>query len=227
MATEEKGNLPPFEDRAAYGGFFPALWQTWVRACFHPTKFFETVGNSTNLYPALLFGVLLGWIGLIMNSFWFRLLSFMEALGNLQPPQDVYYTIISEIGIMCANFLFGWSIILIFIYVRGIILHLFLWIFVGAKQDLKVTLRVVSYTQAAGIFTALPCIGLYVAWIYMIVLEIIGLAAAHRTEKWRTALAVLLPTLCSVLLVGAYMYFTQPRVPEPSIPPIPPTYESP
>ncbi|MEJ7612714.1 MAG: hypothetical protein SQA66_03655 [Candidatus Fervidibacter sacchari] len=59
MAT---GNLPPFEDREAYGGFFPALLQTWVGACFRPTEFFESVGNSQDLTPALLFGVLVGWI---------------------------------------------------------------------------------------------------------------------------------------------------------------------
>jgi len=34
------GSLPPFEDREAYGGFFPALLQTWVGACFRPTEFF-------------------------------------------------------------------------------------------------------------------------------------------------------------------------------------------
>ena len=50
MAT---GNLPPFEDREAYGGFFPALLQTWVGACFRPTEFFESVGNSQDLTPAL------------------------------------------------------------------------------------------------------------------------------------------------------------------------------
>ena len=50
MAT---GNLPPFEDREAYGGFFPALLQTWVGACFRPTEFFESVGNSQVLTPAL------------------------------------------------------------------------------------------------------------------------------------------------------------------------------
>ncbi len=40
------GNLPPFEDRDAYGGFFPALLQTWVGACFRPTEFFESVGTA-------------------------------------------------------------------------------------------------------------------------------------------------------------------------------------
>lgn len=45
------GNLPPFEDREAYGGFFPALLQTWVGACFRPMEFFQTVGNSQDIGP--------------------------------------------------------------------------------------------------------------------------------------------------------------------------------
>ena len=49
-------NLPPIEEPQAYGGFIRALWRTWVSACFYPSKFFETVGNSRNLTPVLLFG---------------------------------------------------------------------------------------------------------------------------------------------------------------------------
>ena len=40
------GNLPPFEDRDAYGGFFPALLQTWVGACFRPTEFLSRLGTA-------------------------------------------------------------------------------------------------------------------------------------------------------------------------------------
>lgn len=54
------GSLPPFEDREAYGGFFPALFQTWVGACFRPKEFFASVGNGQNLGLALLFGIIVG-----------------------------------------------------------------------------------------------------------------------------------------------------------------------
>jgi len=220
MATEEKGNLPPFEDRAAYGGFFPALWQTCVRACLHPTEFFETVGNSTNLYPALLFGVLVGWIGGVMISFWTGLLVIMAALGNSSlPPQGIDYSM-GAAGAAAAivyYLIFGWLFVLIYIFVRGLILHLLLWIFGGAKKGLTMTLRVVSYAQAPYIFAAVPClgcIGLCIV-VWEMVLEIFGLAAAHRTETWRAALAVLLPiVLCCgtvVISIGLYMYFTQPH----------------
>ncbi|WP_456331826.1 hypothetical protein [Fervidibacter sacchari] len=38
----------------------------------------------------------------------------------------------------------------------------------------------------------------------MLVLEIIGLAAAHRTDTWRAALAVLAPVILCVCVVGIF-----------------------
>ncbi len=64
------GNLPPFEEQAAYGGFFLALLNTWLDACFRPKEFFDRVGNGQDLTPALLFGVLIGWIGTFVGALW-------------------------------------------------------------------------------------------------------------------------------------------------------------
>lgn len=124
--------------------------------------------------------------------------------------------------------LLGWAIPLWGIIVSGLIVHLFLLIFGGAKQGLTMTLRVISYAYAPQIFVVVPLLGACVAAVWTLVLEIIGLASAHRTDTWRAALAVLLCIFlgicCFVAVVAAYTYFTTP-VAAPHVPSLPPLPE--
>jgi hypothetical protein len=194
------GNLPPFEDRDAYGGFFPALLQTWVGACFRPTEFFESVGNSQDLTPALLFGVLVGWISVVVGAAWS--LVFQAPLVPIMRQEEIAGLLAGGVAnLVCAG-LFGWLLVLLGILILGVIVHLFLMLFGGANQGLTMTLRVISYAYAPQIFAVVPFVGWCIASIWMLVLEIIGLAAAHRTDTWRAALAVLATVISCVCVVG-------------------------
>ncbi len=196
------GNLPPFEDREAYGGFFPALLQTWVGACFRPAEFFESVGNSQDLTPALLFGVLVGWISVILGAAWS--LVFQAPLIPMMRQEEIAGALTGGVaGLACVG-LFGWLFVLLGIFISGVIVHLFLMLFGGANQGLTMTLRVISYAYAPQIFAVVPFFGSCIAAIWMLVLEIIGLAAAHRTDTWRAALAVLAPVILCVCVVGIF-----------------------
>lgn len=196
------GNLPPFEDRDAYGGFFPALLQTWVGACFRPKEFFDSVGNSQDLSPALIFGALVGWVGMIVGTLWS--LASQATLLPMMRQEEMTAQLIGGIsGLLCVG-LFGWLFALLGIFISGLIIHLFLMIFGGANQGLTMTLRVISYACAPQIFAAVPLVGGCVAAIWMLVLEIIGLATAHRTDTWRAALAVITPLVICVCAVGLF-----------------------
>ncbi|MFN4180552.1 MAG: YIP1 family protein [Armatimonadota bacterium] len=195
------GNLPPFEDWEAYGGFFPALVKTWIGACFRPAEFFRSVGNSQDLPPALLFGVLLGWISILVWSLWalvfqasFLPMTHQEEMATHRPIDGVNMFLYAD--------LFGWLFALLGILVGGLIIHLFLMIFGGANQGLTMTLRVISYAYAPLIFAIVPFVGSCVALIWLPALAIIGLAAAHRTDIWRAALAILVPTVLLVCAIG-------------------------
>jgi len=197
MAT---GNLPPFEDREAYGGFFPALLQTWVGACFRPTEFFESVGNSQDLTPALLFGVLVGWISVVIEAAWS--LVFQAPLIPMMRQEEIAGALMGGVaGLACVG-LFGWLPVLLGILISGLIVHLFLMLFGGANQGLTMTLRVISYAYAPQIFSVVPLVGWCVAGVWTLVLVVIGIAAAHRTDTWRAALAVLVPVILCVCVVG-------------------------
>jgi len=170
-------NLPPIEEPQAYGGFLRAFWRTWVSACSYPSKFFETVGNSRNLTPALLFAFgcwfVWGFIGflVVVASILSDLKSAQEYLG----PIGMVLLPLATVGYL-PIMLFAITLF------YGLILHLFLILFGGAKQGLRTTLRVVAYAQAPIVFFC---------GIWVLVLYIIGLRAAHRTDTWRSLLAVL------------------------------------
>jgi len=201
------GQLPPFEEREAYGGFFPALWQTWLAACFRPTEFFASVGNSQNLTPALIFGVFVGWVGDFVGQLWSVLFQAPLFISfRIHQPWVGKEEVAMQLGWLVALGLLGWLFVLLNILLLGLLFHLFLLLFGGAKQGLVTTLRVVAYAHAPALFLAIPCLGPCVAVIWGLVLDIIGLATAHRTEKWRSALAVLAPVVvCLLCLVGGAM----------------------
>jgi hypothetical protein len=199
------GNLPPFEDKDAYGGFFPALLQTWVGACFRPTEFFESVGNSQDLTPALLFGVLVGWIYFVIEaagSLIFRAHILMMRDILMLRQEKIAGLLAGEVFYLVCAGLFGWLLALLIIFISGVIVHLFLMLFGGANQGLTMTLRVISYAYAPQIFAVVPFVGWLIASIWMLVLAIIGLAVAHGTDTWRAALAVLVPNILCVCVVG-------------------------
>ena len=85
--------------------------------------------------------------------------------------------------------------------IAAAISHLFLLLVGGAKQPFETTFRVTSYVYGSMMaLTALPYVGC-VAYIWMLVLLVIGLAKAHETSTGKAMLAVLLPMgIC----VGGY-----------------------
>lgn len=196
-------NLPPFEDRAAYGGFFPALFQTWVGACFRPAEFFESVGNNQDLGPALLFGVVVGWVTVVLTTLVGMVFQapFMPLMGR---PEEATRMFAAGVGGLVFAVLLGWLLPLIGIIVGGLVVHLFLMIFGGANRGLTMTLRVVSYANAPQIFAVVPLFGSCISAIWTIALEIIGLATSHRTDTWRAALAVLVPVLLCVCAAAVF-----------------------
>ncbi|MFA0741230.1 MAG: hypothetical protein DFNUSKGM_001340 [Candidatus Fervidibacter sacchari] len=178
-----KGNLPPLEDMEAHGGLLPALWKTWVGACFHPAEFFELVGNGQALIPALIFGVLAGWVSLIAEKvssslFKIRFLPYLRQEGIRE---------VSELHLLISA---GWLVVLLKILAVGVLVHMFLALFGGANRGLTATLRVIAYAEAVGLISVIPILGGLVSKVWKVALFITGLAAAHQTDTWRASSAV-------------------------------------
>ena len=124
-------------------------------ACFRPTEFFESVGNSQDLTPALLFGVLVGWISVVVGAAWS--LVFQARLVPMMRQEEIAGLLLASgaAGLVCSG-LFGWLLVLLGILISGVIVHLFLMLFGGANQGLTMTLRVISHAYAPQIFAVVP-----------------------------------------------------------------------
>jgi hypothetical protein len=186
----------PFADRERRG-FFAALFETWKLACTEPQRFFANV-RVDQLGPAILFAVLTGSIGLVAAGGydWLMGPSFMNAMRQAQQTaggadgRQVFELLMSGtftvIRIVSAPLL-----ILLALYVGAGIVHLGMMMLGGAAGGFKATLTVVAYSFAPWILGAVPFCGSLAGMIWQLVILIIGLAAVHRTETWKSAVTVI------------------------------------
>ena len=96
----------------------------------------------------------------------------------------------------------------IFLFIGAAIVHVCLMIVGGANQSYETTFRVLCYTVGSTYpLIIAPLCGGFIAGIWGLVLEIIGLARAHETDIGRAALAVFLPVIvcCGFGIVLAIM----------------------
>jgi hypothetical protein len=105
------------------------------------------------------------------------------------------------------------------LFIGAAIVHVCLMMVGGARQGYETTFRVLAYSQGSTAWlNAIPC-GALVLGIWALVLNIIGLAAAHEIPGSKAALAVFLPLIvclgiCGIALlagigVGAFSEFVR------------------
>lgn len=69
------------------------------------------------------------------------------------------------------------------------------------------TMQAIYYSTGANILTAIPCLGVYLGWIWWMVSAVLMVREAQRVHGGRAALAVVLPPLLALSgLVGGYVY---------------------
>jgi len=74
------------------------------------------------------------------------------------------------------------------------IVHLLLMLFGGANRGYEATFRTMSYANGSvAIFYLFPICGAYVAIVWSLVVQIIGLREIHETSGGKAAAAVLVP----------------------------------
>ncbi|MGD8817605.1 MAG: YIP1 family protein, partial [Acidobacteriota bacterium] len=82
--------------------------------------------------------------------------------------------------------------------------HGLLLVFGGAPQPYETTFRVMCYSWAVGVFNLLPICGVFIGFVWRIVVQIIGVREAQEVPGGRAAAAVLVPVvfacMCLVML---------------------------
>lgn len=187
----ERFPWPPAED----GAILAAFGETWKSATFDPGRFFARVPREGGTGAAILYYLALGLLVSGATLFW-------DVLGQFATT-SAGDTLASELGIGAiapvTSFLLSPLVLMGALLLSAAVVHGLLALFDGARHSFGTTIRVFCYAYSPMIFAVVPLLGALVGSLWMLVLSIIGLREAHRTEGWKAAVAVILPF---VLLIG-------------------------
>jgi hypothetical protein len=182
---------PPAEDAPILAAF----GETWKSASFDPRSFFRLIPRQGGTGAAFLYYVVVGMLVRGASLFW-------STVGLGAPGQDR----VAELGVEVApltSFLLTPLILVVGLGVSAGITHVMLLVVRGATEGIGTTMRVLCYAYSPMILGVIPVLGGLVGVIWMLVVAVIGLGAAHQVPTWKPALAVILPFL---ILMGLMVF---------------------
>jgi hypothetical protein len=175
---------PPWEDT---GVPFPQnLLRTWLHSVLEPTRFFRGVPYEAPALRPLLYFLLLTVVAALFTLWWQAVglepvSLFEEATDELRGSSALTQFFLSPFAGLLGLLL--WSLIL----------QLFVLMIVPTRRGLGATLRVLCYSAGPTVLAVIPYIGGLVGFVWSVVLQIIGIRAAHRTTGGRAAAVVMVP----------------------------------
>jgi hypothetical protein len=202
----------PWEDRGRIG-FLSALVETTQKVLLSPSSFFASMPVTGGIGGPLLYGVLVGTLGVVVAALYreiFQVLagSTFATLGGGSELRRVMPFVAGGVGLVL-QIVIAPIAVTVGLFVVSAIVHLFLLLLGGARRGFEATVRVMCYSEAAGVVNIIPLCGNLIAAVYFLVLAIIGLSAAHGIGKGTAAAAVLLPlvVLCCCCAGGLLVAF--------------------
>jgi len=186
----------PWEKRADLG-LFNSIFLTFKKALFQPGVLFKAKNYPEGIGEPLAFGLLIGGFGDMLAFFWPVLLfslGFVPFGGSVFAHLNgiwIFLTLL--VGIPLA-------VILNIFFYSGI-LHLMLLMVRGGKQGYRSTFRVVAYSQSALLWNIIPFMGSWIATVWKLVIQIIGLHEIHHISYVRVIMAFLLPVFIFLVLI--------------------------
>ncbi len=190
----------PFEDpqRPFIDGFIETL-KLMITA---PRDAYRMMEPEGDIVRPLIYAVLLGWIGVIAGQIYNIVFqgAMMSALASRMHGMNFPLTAGSSIVLM----VIGPIIVLIVLFIWSALVHLCLMMVGGATKSFTATLKALAYAQTASLAQLVPMCGGLIGFVWALVLQIFGVAAAHETTEGKAAVAVLLPIvvccLCGIVL---------------------------
>ncbi len=184
-------------ERRSEEGLLRGIYLTAYKALFQPGDLFDTQREPKGIREPMAFGLLLGGFGDMMAFFW---PAFLYSFGFL-PFGDSVFPRLTGIWIFLTLFVgIPLAVVLNMIFYSGI-LHLMLLMVRGGKGGYQSTFRVVAYSQAALFWNIIPFLGNWIATVWKLVVQLIGLHKIHGASYVRIILAFLLPFFMVTALV--------------------------
>jgi len=201
--------LPWEEPNAGLSSIFP----TALRIITSPVEAFSKMSLTVDLVRPIAYFVLWALLGACIGQIWNFLFfdSFAGIARTLAGPQfEKLAPFLQKPGMfqIVIGLVVTPLIALIVLFIWSAIVHLMLTLLGGANGGFTATLRVMCYAQTTQLAVVLPGVGGLVGFVWRLILEIVGLAQAHKTEGWKAALAILTPLLlcCVCIAVGAVAF---------------------
>jgi len=192
--TEQRTG-PAWENPAS-GNAVERAWTTIREAATAPQEFFRALRLEGGLTQPLIFYAGLAYIAVLVSS-------LLEAPIRLAMGGGMGDAVF---GLVWAIFL-GPLLLPLGAFVSAGMTHLCLMMLGGANKPFEATFRVVCYGYGAvAPAQAVPFFGVWVASVWGLVLEILGISAAHGISGGKATAAVLLP-LAICCGIGAGMFF--------------------
>jgi len=197
----------PWEDREKHG-FSRGLYMTVKKVLFSPSDFYKKMMVSGGINDPLLYGLIIGMIGLISLNFWDVFLR--DALQSFMTPEmkaATGHAVFQGTGSAVTALMTPFVLIGALFIVSGM-LHVFLWMARGAASGFEATFRVVGYSVSPFLFMVIPYFGFPISLFWTVTLVIIGLRDAHGTTGGRAAFAVFLPFIlfCGLMALFAILF---------------------
>lgn len=198
--TKQERTRSPWEERDELGAV-QGIWKTFKETLFSPIDFFRTVPHNTGFKEPLAYGLLMGSIGTMFGFFW----QFLMIWGGMISAGEELLSLIGMPAIFFGILVISPIFVLIGIFFTSAVLHVCLLIVRGGGNGFEGTLRVVSYSQSAQIFSIVPFAGGVIAGIWQLIVEIIGVKEIHETSYLKVVLALLIPFFAILLLIVAIL----------------------
>lgn len=192
-------------------GVVEALVETIKLLVMDPADAYSRVRRDSDLTSPLLFAIIVGWVGGLLNQMWSYLFnsSIRTFFGGMQGIDQAFpeTSAAAIVGILIAMPV----LIVIGVFISAGIFHLCL-LLVGGTHDspsgFEGTVKVVGYAQVAGLAAIVPFVGSMVAGVWTLVLDGIGFTKVHRTPTGKAVAAVLIPSvvccLCVMVMVALF-----------------------
>jgi len=187
----------PWERRATVG-WFQGLFETWKRTIFSPQHFWASVKPGGSWIDALIYAWIIFTVGVVVSAPFGSLglgrwgsAAVLEQLQQLPPEsREALRQVMGNVGV--GHLVASVILYPLWIIIVAAILHLSCLVLGAAKNGYYATFRVLGYAAATNIIGMVPCLG-FLAFIYGIVLTVLGIASVQETTLGRATGAVLLP----------------------------------
>jgi hypothetical protein len=194
------GSGLPWEHRQQLG-LVKAWLDTVSLLISKPSEAFTMMRPEGGLTDPLLFGVIGGCAGSIV-SILFQ--GVMQSIPGLSGGNDFYHAIgVSQWAFFIIYAVLSPLLVVLGLFVGSAVLHLCLMLVGGANRSFETTFRVVCFAGgAANLFSMIPICGGWIAAVYQIELNCIGLSRAHPTTTGKALMAIFLPLIvCCVVCI--------------------------